>query len=203
MRPYAERPARALLQVLADLIVVAWVVVVVKAATASRDLILQLQAPGVALTDAGNAVRTTFTDAANVAREVPFVGGALADALGMGTDAGTSLVGAGEEQIAAVATGAYWAMVGIIVIGALPTVLLWIAVRVRWMRAAASARAVRVVDTDLLALRALTRRPVRKLLKVCPDPASAWRHDDRGVVRSLAALELRSLGLKVPPTSPD
>ena len=66
-----------------------------------------------------------------------------------------------------------------------------------------SAARVRGVDTDLLALRAMTNRPVRRLLRVSPDPAAAWRRDDREVVHALAALELRSLGMKAPRRVPD
>jgi hypothetical protein len=57
---------------------------------------------------------------------------------------------------------------------------------------------VRDVDTDLLALRAITRRPARRLLAVSPDPAAAWRRDDREIVHRLAALELAALGLRSP-----
>ena len=93
--------------------------------------------------------------------------------------------------------------VGIVVLGALPVLVLWLPLRLRYARLARSAVAVRSVDTDLLALRAIARRPVRRLLAVTPDPAAAWRRDDRDVVHALAALELRSLGLRPPRTPPD
>jgi hypothetical protein len=85
----------------------------------------------------------------------------------------------------------------------MPVLLVWLPVRVRYARAARSAIAVRSVDSDLLALRAMTRLPVRRLLAVSPDPAAAWRRDDRSVVHGLAALELRSLGLRTPARPPD
>lgn len=203
MRPYAERPLRAARQVLADLLVVLWVVLVVQVALAAKALIDGLQGPARTLADAGDAVRGAFTDAANTARGVPFVGEDLARALGTGTGAGESLAAAGREQVAAVSTAAVSTAVFIVVLAALPVVLVWLTVRVRWMRAAGSARAVRDIDTDLLALRAITRLPVRRLLAVSPDPASAWRRDDRDVVHRLAALELASLGLRAPAVAPD
>ena len=49
----------------------------------------------------------------------------------------------------------------------------------------------------------MTNRPVRRLLRVTPDPAAAWRRDDREVVQALAALELRALGLRAPRRAPD
>jgi hypothetical protein len=81
--------------------------------------------------------------------------------------------------------------------------MVWLPLRVRYARLTRSAVTARAVDTDLLALRAITRRPVRRLLRISPDPAAAWRRDDRDVVRALAALELRSLGLRSPRTPPD
>jgi hypothetical protein len=67
------------------------------------------------------------------------------------------------------------------------------------VRAAASARAARSADPDLLALQALTRRPTRLLLEVAPEPAAAWRHGDPVAVAGLAAVELEALGLRSRP----
>jgi hypothetical protein len=39
---------------------------------------------------------------------------------------------------------------------------------------------------------------MQQLLSICPDPAAAWRRDDRAALRKLAALELRMLGLREP-----
>lgn len=203
MRLYAERFVRAAWQLLADLLVVVWVVLVVQVALAAKELIDGLQGPGRALAEAGDAIRGAFDDAAGTAGGMPFVGDDLARALGSGTGAGESLAAAGREQVAAVTAVATGTAVGIVVVGALPVVLLWLTLRVRWVRAARSARAIRDLDTDLLALRALTRLPVRRLLAVSPDPAAAWRRDDRDTVRRLAALELADLGLRAPTAPSD
>lgn len=196
MRFYAERPLRLLRQVLADLLVAAWVVLCVTVARAAYELVLQLQGPARALVAAGEGISGVFGDAARTASGVPFVGEDLARALGTGTGAGQSLATAGREQIAAIEAVALGGAAGIVALGALPVVLVWLVVRVRYARAASSAVRVRGTDSDLLALRALTRLPVRRLLAVSPDPAAAWRRDDREVVYGLAALELRSLGLR-------
>ncbi|MGQ0576816.1 MAG: hypothetical protein ACT4RN_21835 [Pseudonocardia sp.] len=74
----------------------------------------------------------------------------------------------------------------------------WLVLRLRYARRARAALAVRAIDADLLALRALARMDLRRLRAVAPDPAAAWRRDDRDVVHRLAALELRSLGLRAP-----
>jgi hypothetical protein len=203
MRIYAERPGRAALQLLADLLGVGWLALCVFVARTAHDLLLRLQEPARALAGAGESVRSAFDDASRTASGVPFVGDDLARALGTGTGAGESLATAGREQMEAIATFALGTGIAIVVLGALPVLLVWLPLRVRYARIARSAVTARAVDTDLLALRAIARRPVRRLLKVSPDPAAAWRRDDREVVRNLAALELRSLGLRAPRTPPD
>lgn len=196
MRIYAERPGRVLLQLLADVGVLAWVAVVVQVAQAAQDAVLQLQRPAQRLTGAGEAIRGAFDNAAGTASGVPFVGDDLARALSAGTAAGDSLSSSGQEFAATAATAASALGVAVVLLGALPVVVVWLALRVRWVRAAASARSARSADPDLLALHALTRRPTRLLLQVTPEPGTAWRHGDAMVVAALAALELESLGLR-------
>ncbi|WP_232661657.1 hypothetical protein [Pseudonocardia sp. TRM90224] len=203
MRFYAERPLRLLRQLIADAVVIAWMYLCVQVAFTAQEVILRLQAPAQALADAGGSIRGAFDDAARTASGVPFVGEDLARALGTGTNAGDSLASAGREQVETIAAVALGTTIGIIVLGALPVLLVWLPLRMRYARAARSAAAVRGVDTDLLALRAMTRLPVRKLLAVSSDPAAAWRRDERAVVHKLAELELKSLGMRAPRTPPD
>ncbi len=198
MRFYAERPARAARQLLADVLVIAWVWLVVTIAKAGRSLIEQLQGPADALTSAGQSVRDTFAGAAKTASQIPLVGEDLARALGLGTGAGESLAAAGQRQEQILDTVGLWAAIAIVAFAAVPVVLLWLYVRLRYARAAGSAVVARARDIDLLALRALTHQPTRQLLQVSGDPAGAWRRDDPGVVNDLAALELRALGLRPP-----
>jgi hypothetical protein len=203
MRFYAERPGRFLLQILADVLVVLWILLCVEIARIARDTVLALQTPANTLTDAGNGIRGGFDDAARTAGQIPLVGEDLARALGGGTGAGQSLADAGRDLAATIATIAGGTAIGIVVLGALPVLVLWLPLRLRYAVAAGTAARFRRLDSDLLALRAITRRPVRSLLKVSDDPAGAWRRDDREVVHALAALELRSLGLRPPRELPD
>ncbi|MDF3048993.1 MAG: hypothetical protein K0R87_631 [Pseudonocardia sp.] len=196
MRIYAERPARAALQVLADLTVLVWVFGVTELARAAQAAVLALQAPAARLTGAGEAIRTTFDGAASTASGVPFVGDDLARALGNGTGAGESLSASGRELAATAASAATGVAAAVVVLGAVPVVAVWLTVRVRWMRAAGSARTAREADPELLALRALARQPAHRLLDVTPDPAGAWRRAEPDAMAGLAALELRSLGLR-------
>ena len=196
MRIYAERPGRALLQLLADAGVLVWVYVVVQFAHAARDVVLQLQGPAQRLTGAGDAIRGAFDNAADTASGVPFVGDDLARALGTGSTAGDSLSSSGRELAATAATAGAAVAAAILLLGVLPVVVVWLTLRVRWVRAAASARTARGADPDLLALQALTRRPTRRLLAVTPEPGAAWRSGDPAVIAALATVELDALGLR-------
>ena len=198
MRFYAERPLRVAWQLLADVLVIAWAYLVVRFAQAAQDLIDQLQGPAGALRSAGQTVRDTFAGAARTASGIPLVGDDLAKALNVGTGAGDSLAAAGQRQAQLIDTVGLWAAVAIVAFAAVPVVLLWLYVRLRYARTAGSAVDARARDMDLLALRALAHQPTRQLLRVSDDPAAAWRRDDTGVVRDLARLELRALGLRAP-----
>jgi len=198
MRIYAERPGRATLQVLADVAVLVWVVVVVDLARTAQALLLALQVPAGRLTGAGESLRGAFDNAAATASGVPFVGDDLARALGTGTGAGDSLSASGRELAVVAASAGSAALVAIVLLGVVPVVAVWLALRVRWMLAAGSARTARDTDPDLLALHALTRRPTRRLLAVSPDPGGAWRRGDPAAVAGLAAVELAALGLRAP-----
>jgi hypothetical protein len=203
MRIYAEQRGRAARQVLADVLVLMWVVLVVEIARAAFTLIARLQGPGRGLSGAGEAIHGAFLEAARSAAKAPLIGGGLANAFGAGAHAGDSLTSSGQVFTDTVSTLAFGTAVAIVFIGVLPPVLVWLTLRIRWIAAARSALAVRAVDIDLLALRALTRRPMQRLLNICPDPAAAWRRDDRAALRKLAAFELRMLGLREPSRMPD
>jgi hypothetical protein len=201
MRIYAERPGRAILQVLADVAVLAWALLVVHLARAVHAAVLMLQTPANRLTGAGDSIRGAFDGAARTAAGVPFVGDDLARALGTGTNAGDSLAASGRDLSAAVGSVGFAVAAATVVVGVVPVVVLWLALRVRWVRAARSALVARSASPDLLALHALTRRPTAALLRAAagtPDPAAAWRRGDPAVVAALAAVELAALGLRPP-----
>lgn len=198
MRFYAERPLRVARQLFADVAVIAWAWLVVSFARVAQNFVKQLEGPAGALTSAGQTVRDTFAGAARTASGIPLVGDDLANALNVGTGAGDSLAAAGRRQAQLIDTVGLWTAVAIVAFAAVPVVLLWLYVRLRYARTAGSAVAARARDMDLLALRALAHQPTRELLRVAADPAAAWRRDDAVVVRDLATLELRTLGLRAP-----
>jgi hypothetical protein len=197
MRLYAERPVRAAGQVLCDLGALVWAGAWVWLASVVHASILEWQAPGRRLVEAGGGLQRTFGDAARAAGGVPFVGGDLAGVLGGGTTAGDVLVDAGRGQIEVVGYGATACAVGIVILALVPLLCVWLPLRIRYARAAGTAVTMRAEAADLLALRALNVVPYRRLKKVSADPAAAWRAGDREVIDRLVALQLRGLGLRL------
>jgi hypothetical protein len=185
-------------QLLADVLALGWLAGFGFAAEQGRALMLRLQAPASGLTNAGTSISDAFADAARTAAKVPFFGAQLAAALDSGRAAGQSLAGVGEGQLSTIASLATGTAVLVAMVGTLPVLVLWLPLRVRYTRLAGAAVACRDRNADLLALRALTSVPVRRLRAVTEDPASGWRRNDPEVVRALAALELRRLGLRAP-----
>lgn len=198
LRIYAERPRRRVTQLVADLAVAAWIVVVVMLAVGVHDLVTTLEAPAQGISEAGGRVRDVFSGAAGVAADVPLVGDRLARALDGGVASGDRLVAAGEQQtetVRSVATGAAWALAFVLLV---PVVPWWLALRVRWMLRARAVLALRDGhhDADLLALRALMHGSPARLTRRVPGAANGWRARDPSVLARLAALELARLGLR-------
>jgi hypothetical protein len=79
----------------------------------------------------------------------------------------------------------------------LGVVMPWLVLRIRFFRRkwTVSALAMTPAGQQLLALRALANRPLRRLTAVSPDPVGAWRVADPSTIHGLAALELRSAGI--------
>jgi hypothetical protein len=75
----------------------------------------------------------------------------------------------------------------------------WLVLRLRFFRRklTVTALAATPAGEQLLALRALANRPLRKLTTVNADPVGAWRREDPATIHGLAGLELRSAGIAV------
>lgn len=197
MRFYAERPIRLAAQVLFDALAIAWVAGFCWLAGLAKSAVLELQAPGHRMIEAGGELRSTFADAAGTASGVPFVGDDLAGALGRGGSAGDVLVDAGVRLLEAVGLAATGVAVVIVAFSLIPVLAVWLPRRIRYARAAGQAVAMRARGVDLLALRALTELPHRRLKRIGTEPAAAWRAGDAEVIAQLAGMRLASLGLRV------
>jgi hypothetical protein len=203
MKLYADRPVRRIAQLLADLGAVLLIVTAVWAAVEIHDQVLKLGAPGDGLVAAGSALTGTFDSAAASARDLPLVGGPLADVLHTGSAAGVTLGDAGRWQIDAVRSLALWLAV---IVVALPLLFLlgtWLPSRWRFARRAGAAVRLRELGPDgheLLALRALLTQPLPRLARA-DGLATGWREGDPAVIATLARWELAGLGLHAPATA--
>jgi len=195
---YAERPAVWLRQLLTDIFVVVWVYAWIRGSMWLYDLISKLAAPGRTLEGAGNGLADNLAKAGRAVGRVPVAGDELAGPFSSAANAARSLADAGRDQQEIVHQLALALSVAVV---ALPLALVlfgWLPLRVRWMRRAGAAVALRDGRSgrDLLALRALAGQPLRRLTKLDPEIAQAWRRGDTDAVDALASLELRRLGLR-------
>jgi hypothetical protein len=198
MKIYAEKPFRFGRQVVSDLATVAWIGLWIWVGTHLYDLVMKLAVPGQKLESAGGGLADNLADAQDKANSIPLVGDKLGSPLGRAAQAARSIAEAGQTQQNAVHD---FALTLSIAVGALPilmAIVLWLLLRFRWIRSASAANRLRRRrgGVELLALRALTFAPLRRLATLPDDTAAKWRDGDPGTVDSLAALELRRLGLR-------
>jgi hypothetical protein len=204
MRLYSALPVRAAGQVLGDVLLLVWVYLAVRVGQSVHEAVLRLAEPGRRLEDAGRTLGTGLGTAADRAGDLPLVGDQLSGPLRDASAATGSLVRAGQDQQEAVTQLALVLAVVIAVVPALLAVALWLPRRVGFVRRATAAQ--RFVDADadldLFAVRAMVHQSLHVLARVSDDPAGAWRAGDRAVIHELAALELRSCGLRPPTPRP-
>jgi hypothetical protein len=200
MRPYARAPWRALRQVCADLLAVALVVLSVRFAAAVHDATLRLAEPGRRLAATGTDLGTNLRQAADRVGALPLVGDDVRGPLDRAGQAAASLVRVGQEQQAAVGQLADLLAVLVVAFPVLLLLVTWLPLRLRFARRAGAAQRFldSGADLDLFALRAMANQPMHVLARISDDPAGAWRRGDAPVVRRLAELELRSVGLRPP-----
>ncbi|WP_433609933.1 hypothetical protein ACQP2P_39750 [Dactylosporangium sp. CA-139114] len=198
MKLYADRAPVALRQFLTDALVVVWVYAWIRLGMSLFDLVQKLAVPGQKLEGAGNGLASNLSSAGDKIDKVPGVGDSIATPFRNAANAATSLANAGKEQQEIVNDLAWILSVVVVLVPVLLVVGVWLPLRVRWARRAASAARLRTVTAgrDLLALRALATQPLKRLIKVDPEVAARWRRGDPETVEALAELELRSLGLR-------
>lgn len=200
MKIYADRPGVARRQFLTDLLVIAWVAFWVWAGSWVYDRVSVLAVPGQKIEGAGEGMAGGFYDAGAQVSNVPAVGDKLSAPLDHAAGAANALADAGRAQQDAVHSLAIALVVLVLVVPFALVLLGWLPLRVRWVRRATLAASMRSHPSgrDLLALRALTHQPLRRLVRIHPDPAAAWRDGDDTAIRAFARLELATLGLRGP-----
>ncbi|HEY6743862.1 MAG TPA: hypothetical protein VI110_15985 [Lapillicoccus sp.] len=197
MKWYADSLGRRTFQVVADVFLLCFVAVCVWLGKLVHDGIATLRVPADGLTSAGDSFRENMAGAANAVGGVPLLGDGLKTPFDALSGSGQRLADAGTSAASAVDTAARVTGLLVAVVPILFALLVWGFFRVRFVRRATAAS--RIVgtpgSTELLALRALTRQPLRRLTPLGPDLAGRFRNGDPVLVDQLAALELRSCGV--------
>lgn len=195
--PYATTPARLAAQVFSDLLVVAWIALWVVIGLAVHHAVATIASVGTQVQDGASGIADNLDSAGESADRIPLVGDAMSKPLRAASRAAVDLAGAGEN----LHSTATWLAVLLAIAVAAPPILAigmpWLFMRIRFFRRkwTVIALAATPAGEQLLALRALANRPLRRLTEVSADPVGAWRAHDVDAVRGLAALELRSAGV--------
>ncbi len=202
MKLYADLPVRRAVQAASDLAVLGWVALWLVVAVKVRDATLGLATPGRRIDASATDLAQRLRDAGERVGGVPLVGDEVQRPFDDAGGAAEGLASAGRAQVEAVQTLAFWLALAVALIPILAVLWFYLPPRIRFVRrATAGARFLdEAADLDLFALRAMTHQPLHVLARLGADPAGAWRRGDREVLDRLAELELRSVGLRPPPT---
>jgi hypothetical protein len=196
--PYATTPGRLLAQLFSDVVVVIWTFIWVLVGLAVHSAVSTIAAVGRQVEGGAGGVADSLKSAGHSADSIPLVGDTVSKPLTAASKAALDIAGAGHN----LDTTATWLAVVLalaVAAPALAVVVPWLVLRIRFFRRkwTVSTLATTPAGEQLLALRALANRPLRRLAAVSPDPVGAWRVADPGAIRGLAALELRSAGIAV------
>ena len=198
MKLYADSPGRRTAQIVADLIVVAWLILWVWVGMAVHDGTTALAGPGRQTDESASAMAGQLRDAGGRLDDAPLIGDELATPFDKAAEASDGIAAAGRASVEAVEQLAVVLGLAIALIPILVILAVHLPRRWRFIReATAGARFIDSADDlDLFALRALAHQPMRVLARVSDDPAGDWRRKDPDVVRRLAELELEDVGLR-------
>ena len=196
--PYAATPGRAIVQVIADISVLLWVVAWYYVAKGVHTAISAIADVGAGVESGAHGISSNLNGAGDGANKIPLAGDSLAKPLNAAAGAAQDIANAGHGLDERATTLAILLALAVSIPPILAIVVPWLLLRLRFARRAGATAELAKTDggADLLALRALTSRPMPKLLKIADDPLEGWRSGDPEVVGQLARLELRSVGLK-------
>lgn len=197
MKLYADLPARRTRQIIADVLVLLWVVIWVRTGFAVRDTVLGALGPARSLEAAGDSLQGSLADVAARVEGIPLLGEAISTPFDAAAAAGETMRQAGADLVAYVDRTALIAGVTTALLPVVLVVLPWLLFRIAFARRARALTLLLASEDplDLLALRALATQPVGTLTRVSPTPAHDWRIERPDVVAQLAALELRRAGV--------
>lgn len=197
--PYAGTPGRLMAQLCSDVAVAAWTFLWVLVGLAVHSAVSTIAEVGRQVEGGAHGVAGNLGSAGHSADRIPVVGGAVSKPLTAASRAALDIAGAGHNLDT---TAGWLALVLAAAVAAPPicgALLPWLVLRIRFFRRkwTVSTLAATPAGEQLLALRALANRPLRRLTAVSPDPVGAWRRADPAAIHGLAAVELRSAGVAV------
>lgn len=198
MRWYAVDPARRKRQVFGDVAAALWVGVSLWLGDQVDDAVDAVATEVRAVDDAGRALAGGLSRAGDALDGAPLVGDAVASPFYGAADSAGDFGQAWADAAASIdAVGTWLGVTTALVLVLL--VLPWhLPRRIAFARSASTVdRALRTGEgaEDLLALRALARQPVERLLRTAPNAAHGWRTRDPATIARLAAWEKYDAGV--------
>lgn len=199
MKLYSDFAAQRVRQVTVDVVALVLIALSVATGITVFSTVSRLAQFGRDMQTAGADFRSSMTDVGARLSGVPLIGSGISAPFDTAGSAGDTLASAGQTQQDLVLQAATVLGTGVAGLPILIVLLVWLLPRLRFVTRATRTRAqLRAgLDSDLLALRALTHQKVAAIAKVDPDALGAWRRGDREVVQRLAGMELRSVGIRV------
>lgn len=197
--PYSTRPGRLAVQLFSDFAVVVWTLLWLLVGLAVHDAIATIADAGRRVESGANGVAGNLASAGHEAQHIPVVGDTVSKPLNSASHAAVDIATAGHDLDSAASWLAVLLAMAVVAVPILIAVLPWLFLRLRFFRRklTVTALAATPAGTQLLALRALTNRPPRKLIAVSADPVGGWRREDPVTIGALVALELRSAGVAI------
>ncbi|OBG38775.1 hypothetical protein [Mycobacterium sp. E3198] len=195
--PYATTPGRLAAQLFSDFAIFLWSLIWLLVGTAVYDAISTIAEAGRQVEIGANGIAGNLASAGEGAQHIPVVGDAVSKPLASASAAALDIAGAGHSLDTTAGWLAVLLSLAVVAVPLLIVVIPWLLLRLRFFRRkwTVTGLAATPAGEQLLALRALTNRPPRKLAAISADPVGGWRHEDPATIRALAALELRSAGV--------
>lgn len=202
MQLYATTEPRRTRQMVLDALVLAWVLLAVSLGGQVQDAAGAVAEQVARVDSAGSSLAGELGQAGDVLDETPLIGDEVAGPFDGAARSSADLAEAGADTAAAIETAGTWAGIATTLVLVLLVAPWYVPARLRFVRAATtvSRYLAREGDPDLLAVRALARQPVARVVRQVPDAAARWRAGDREAIDALAAMELRDLGINPPRT---
>lgn len=199
MRLYSDFADHRARQITADVIAIVLIGLWVWLGVSVFTVVNSLAGFGQQMEQAGAGFRETMTEVGESLGNVPLIGGGIRVPFDGASQAGGALEAAGQSQQDAVLQLALVLGIGIAALPIVMILVLWLIPRIRFVRRAGRARRVleSAAGVDLLALRALATQKLSAIAKIDTDAMAAWRRGDDRVLRELAALELKSSGVRI------